>query len=180
MNASFLAWFLGTPCLVTNAKWVTANTRAATLASNNLASKGGYKLRTTSSTRGVIVLTSTISSGTVLLLTVPAIVRCLRQITRSTRRAPRKTAASAPRATATTVSIPVAVVGGPALLIDSGELMVTRNGSEDDYQSNKSKQDPLIHSPVGGQRRWEAATVTSLKPHSLYQISDANLSGIYE
>ena len=52
MNANFLAWLLGTPCLVTNAKWVTANTRAATLASNNLASKGGYKLRTTSSTRG--------------------------------------------------------------------------------------------------------------------------------
>lgn len=46
-------------------------------------------------------------------------------MTRSTRRAPRKTAASAPRATATTVSMPVAVAGGPALLIDIDELMVT-------------------------------------------------------
>lgn len=54
MNANFLAWLFGTPCLVTSAKWVTANTRAATLASNSLASNGGYRLRTTSSTRGGI------------------------------------------------------------------------------------------------------------------------------
>jgi len=52
MNASFLAWFFGTPCFVTSAKCVTASTKAATLASNSLASNGGYKLRTTSSTRG--------------------------------------------------------------------------------------------------------------------------------
>lgn len=98
MNANFLAWFLGTPCLVTNARWVTASTRAATRASNSLASNGGYRLRTTSSTRGgirratwvskdkinklikmtrwwhsMLPHTSTISNGTVLLLTVPAI-----------------------------------------------------------------------------------------------------------
>ena len=56
IKANFLAWFLETPCLVTNAKCVTANTNAATLASNNLASNNGYKLLTTSSTRGGIRL----------------------------------------------------------------------------------------------------------------------------
>jgi hypothetical protein len=45
-------------------------------------------------------------------------------MTSKTTKAPRNTAARAPRATATTVSIPVAVADGPALLMDIDELMV--------------------------------------------------------
>lgn len=42
--------------LITNAKLVTDKTKATVLASNSLASKGAYILRTTSSARGVILL----------------------------------------------------------------------------------------------------------------------------
>ncbi|KAL0099861.1 hypothetical protein PUN28_019942 [Cardiocondyla obscurior] len=52
-------------------------------------------------------------------------------MTRRTKRAPRKTAASAPRATATTISIPLLVVGGPALLMEIGELIIIRGRLEE-------------------------------------------------
>lgn len=44
-------------------------------------------------------------------------------MTSKTRNAPKKTAASAPRATATIVSIPVVLVIGPVLLIETEELI---------------------------------------------------------
>lgn len=53
MKPSLRAWLLGTLCFVTR---VMAKTRAATLVSRSLASNGGYRLRTTSSTRGGIRL----------------------------------------------------------------------------------------------------------------------------